>query len=414
MFPVETVQSDALGRYGKVRGPGRLRNGMENWSKVPVGEAFDLLEVEFGGFTRIKSNDRSCRMSLKIRSSTRARPVIAATDVFCGAGGLSLGMKWSGIRIAAGIDLDPACRHPYERGLRAPFLERDVAGLTGAELAPYFRPGEIRLLAGCAPCQPFSRYNARLVPNADRWELLREFLRLVREVRPDLITMENVPDLARLPIWQDFTVSIEEAGYEITWGVLDAADYGVGQTRRRLVLLGSRLGPVSLPKKSDERRTVRTEIGHLSPIGAGETSESDRLHAARGLTSRNVERIRASRPGGSWKAWPEEMRTACHKSLQGRTYVSVYGRMSWDDPSPTMTTQFYGFGNGRFGHPDQDRALSLREGALLQSFPPDYEFVPANVRLSARAVGRLIGNAVPPRLGAAIGAALVAHVTALA
>ncbi|MEP7240470.1 MAG: DNA cytosine methyltransferase [Devosia sp.] len=208
---------------------------------------------------------------------------------------------------------------------------------------------------------------------------------------------------------------MESVGYRVSWDVLDASKFGVPQSRQRLVLLASRLGPIELPTASKGAPpTVRQAIGSLSPIGAGQRSGDDPLHAARSLTDRNLARIRVSRPAGTWKEWPEEMRADCHRSETGRTYPSVYGRMSWDQPSPTITTQFYGFGNGRFGHPEQDRAITLREGATLQSFPQGFKFASPESKLNFRSIGRLIGNAVPPALARAIGRTIVAHARAYA
>jgi DNA (cytosine-5)-methyltransferase 1 len=350
------------------------------------------------------------RESLKARSLT---PEIAAVDLFCGAAGLSLGLKSSGIRIAAGIDLDPACRFPFEENIGATFLEKDVGTLDPGFLRDLYGDATIRVLAGCAPCQPFSGYTTKRRAIDRRWELLLRFLRLTEIVLPEVITVENVPRLVHLPLWQRFVSSLEGAGYHIEWSILDAADYGVPQSRRRLVLLGSRLGPIGLPlQRTTDRPTVRSAIAKLPKIAAGVAGKSDPLHAARTLTSRNLQRIRASRPAGTWREWPKHLRVACHQTATGKTYPSVYGRMSWDDPAPTITTQFYGFGNGRFGHPDQDRAITLREGALLQSFPLEFKFVPLHGRVNFRLVGRLIGNAVPPALGRAIGDEIVNHVTA--
>jgi DNA (cytosine-5)-methyltransferase 1 len=350
------------------------------------------------------------RESLDAHSPT---PKIAAVDLFCGAAGLSLGLKESGIRIAAGIDLDPACRFPFEENIGATFLEKDVGTLDPGFLRALYGDATIKVLAGCAPCQPFSGYTTKWRATDRRWELLLRFLRLTEIILPEVITVENVPRLVHLPLWKRFVTSLETAGYHIVWSILDAADYGVPQNRRRLVLLGSRLGPIGLPSsRATDRATVRSTIGKLPKIAAGVAGKSDLLHAARALTSRNLLRIRASRPAGTWREWPKHLRVACHQRTAGKTYPSVYGRMSWDDPAPTITTQFYGFGNGRFGHPDQDRAITLREGALLQSFPLDFKFVPLHGRVNFRLIGRLIGNAVPPALGRAIGDEIVSHITA--
>ncbi|WP_438346835.1 DNA cytosine methyltransferase [Methylorubrum populi] len=338
-----------------------------------------------------------------------SRDGIAVVDIFCGAGGLSLGLKKAGLRIAAGIDLDPACAFPFERNIGAPFHRRDVAALTSAEVQEMFGEARIRVLAGCAPCQPFSGYTTRRRATDDRWRLLLDFLRLVDDVRPEVVTLENVPRLTLLPLWSRFVSSLEELGYAVNWRVIDVADYGVPQQRRRVVLLASRMGPIEVPPPRTRRATVRSAIGRLAHVAAGERCEKDALHASRRLTTINLTRIRASRPAGTWREWPEDMRVDCHRTVKGKTYPSVYGRMSWDRPSPTITTQFFGFGNGRFGHPEQDRALTLREGAILQSFPKKFAFVPEGERINFLKIGMLIGNAVPPKLGSAIGEAILGH-----
>ncbi len=244
-----------------------------------------------------------------------------------------------------------------------------------------------------------------------RWELLLQFLRIAEGVRPEIITLENVPRLSHLPLWDHFVLRLQSAGYFVDWGILDAAEFGVPQSRRRLVLLASQLGKISLPKPSKARRkTVRSVIGDLPRVKAGTKNAIDPLHAARSLTDKNLARIRITRQAGTWREWPKEMRASCHQVESGRTYPSVYGRMSWNKPAPTITTQFYGFGNGRFGHPTQDRAITLREGALLQSFPKNFKFTPDGARVNFREIGRLIGNAVPPALGLAIGKSIIQHV----
>lgn len=341
----------------------------------------------------------------------RKRPSkIVAVDLFCGAAGLSLGLKNSGIEIAAGVDLDPACRFPFEENIGAKFIKNDVTKLAPAVVEGLFGRANIKVLAGCAPCQPFSGYTTRRREIDLRWQLLLEFLRIAAEVRPEIVTLENVPRLSHLRLWRDFVSGLEARGYHVSWDILDAAQYGVPQNRYRLVLLASRLGKIDLPAALDKPpRTVRQVIGALPAISAGVPCETDALHSSRALTPRNLARIRLSKPAGTWRDWPSHMRVSCHRSKSGKTYPSVYGRMSWSKPAPTITTQFYGYGNGRFGHPEQDRAITLREGALLQSFPRGFKFVPDGQRVNFREIGRLIGNAVPPLLARAIGEAIIRH-----
>ncbi|MGE3915944.1 MAG: DNA cytosine methyltransferase [Hyphomicrobiaceae bacterium] len=340
------------------------------------------------------------------------RDVPEVVDIFCGAGGLSYGLKAAGLTVKAGIDLDPACRFPFVRNIKAPFHQQDVAKLPSSDVQCLFSKSATRVLAGCAPCQPFSGYTSNNAEKDDRWQLLLDFLRLARDIRPEIVTMENVPRLSHLSLWTRFVTELQELGYRVDWAVLDAADFGVPQARRRLVLLASRLGPIQIPQPTANKpKTVRDAIGKLPQINAGEASEADHLHATRVLTDINLQRIQRSTEAGTWRDWPDHLRTACHRKKSGKTYPSVYGRMSWDAPSPTITTQFYGFGNGRFGHPTQDRALSLREGAILQSFPESFAFVERGERINFRAVGRLIGNAVPPLLGKEIGKTILQHAT---
>ena len=176
--------------------------------------------------------------------------------------------------------------------------------------------------------------------------------------------------------------------------------------------MASHLGEIKLiPPLYDSEHypTVRQAIGNLSALKDGEQDANDLLHRACRLSSTNLKRIRQSTPGGTWRDWDEELQLECHKKESGKTYPSVYGRMSWDEPSPTITTQFYGYGNGRFGHPEQDRALSLREGAILQSFPPDYVFIDSDHPSNRREIGIHIGNAVPVELGRAIGISIQQH-----
>ena len=341
-------------------------------------------------------------------------PKIVGVDLFCGVGGLTHGLVRGGVHIAAGLDIDPSCRYPFEANNAAAFLERDVANITSAEIAPYFDGAEFTLLAGCAPCQPFSTYS-RSGRNSDyesQWPLVSAFGRLVRTLVPDLVTMENVPQLADHRVFVQLLKSL--AGYKKWWDIVECASVGVPQTRKRLVLLASRLGSTGLELTKDAARkaTVRQVIGALPPIRAGESHPDDELHMAPSLSPLNLTRIKASRPGGTWRDWPSELRATCHGKASGATYPSVYGRMEWDRPAPTITTQCFGYGNGRFGHPEQDRAISLREAAMLQTFPATYEFAPAGAPIKFNKMGRLIGNAVPVRLGEVIARSLLIHVQA--
>ncbi len=338
---------------------------------------------------------------------------ICAVDLFCGAGGLTRGLKAAGINVRLGVDVDAACEYPFSFNNRTRFLLKSVQKLDASEIIRLWGNSRFTLLAGCAPCQPFSLYRQGKTAEKDgRWNLLAEFQRLALETAPTLITMENVPRLAEQSIFAEFIAALEGAKYNVSYQVVKSADYGVPQQRERLVLLASKLGLVELisPTHADKPRTVRQSISKLPALSAGGVHPRDPLHHSADLSPRNLRRIRASKPGGTWRDWDARLVAACHKKKSGKTYPSVYGRMTWDEPAPTMTTQFFGFGNGRFGHPEQDRAISLREGAIIQSFPKTYRFIRPGEPLRIGTLGRLIGNAVPVKLAQAIGRSLVNHV----
>jgi len=331
-------------------------------------------------------------------------------DLFCGVGALSHGLMLAGFEIVAGYDTDAKCQYAFETNNNAKFFTRDVAKLTPKEVAAHFSGNVPSVLAGCAPCQPFSNYKHRYAEDP-QWNLVGSFAKLVADVMPDYVTMENVPALVKYKkgrVFSEFVGTLERAGYCVSWTVAKCEEYSVPQKRRRLVLVGSKTGvPTNLSKYKTAPLSVRQSIGDLPKLTAGGCDPSDVLHTASSLSELNIKRIQASRPGGTWRDWPMELRAECHKRPSGKTYPGVYARMAWDDPSPTMTTQCYGYGNGRFGHPDQDRAISLREAAILQSFPRDYQFLPKGQKPSLKEVGRWIGNAVPVRLAEAIGKQII-------
>lgn len=332
-------------------------------------------------------------------------------DLFCGAGGLTHGFIKEGIRVNAGIDLNPACEYPYEHNNRADFILKDIRDVAGNEIGQLYPDGDIKILAGCAPCQPFSNYtNGQDRREDEKWGLLYEFSRLVSELSPEIVTMENVLQLAKHDVFADFKASLETLGYHVTVSEVECSQYGVPQSRRRLVLFGSLFGEIELiPPTHRSPRTVRATIEKLPEILAGHACPNDSLHRSSRLSERNLERIHASRPGGTWRDWDESLVAKCHKKKTGKSYPGVYARMEWDQLSPTITTQFFGFGNGRFGHPQQNRALSLREGAMLQTFPKYYEFVNPDESVMMKNIGRLIGNAVPVRLGRVVARSIVKH-----
>lgn len=338
---------------------------------------------------------------------------IACIDLFCGAGGLSHGLIQSGINIVSGIDADASCRDVYEINNHAEFVNQDIINVDANLLRSKWRNFPLSILAGCAPCQPFSKYSAFHSPKIyeRQWNLLTYFGSYIEKLQPTIITMENVPQLTKHNVFNEFLNTLNN--YFVDFQIVDCSRYGIPQKRKRLVLLASRLGPIKLQLSRYEVAkpvSVRDAISHLPSIKAGECDPFDQLHAAARLNTLNMKRIQASLPGKSWREWDESLLVNCHKKKSGSSYTSIYGRMMWDEPAPTITTQCFGYGNGRFGHPEQDRAISLREAAILQSFPETYHFISPDESPNFSRLGRLIGNAVPVRLGEIIGKSILNHI----
>ncbi|MDE0320738.1 MAG: DNA cytosine methyltransferase [Acidimicrobiaceae bacterium] len=340
----------------------------------------------------------------------QATPRIHAVDLFCGIGGLTHGLARAGITVMAGFDIDESCRYVYEvNNAGAQFIPADICEATKEHVESHFADADVSVLVGCAPCQPFSAHNRKLRKDAD-CSLVYEFARLVRETEPDFVSMENVPGLARHRAFDDFRQTLSDLEYQHQDAIVWCPDYGVPQKRKRLVLLASRRGPICLPQPSAAHHTVREFIHGLPPIDDGEACPHDPAHVAMPLTELNKKRIEQSKPGGTWEDWDDdELVSPCHRKAH---YPAPYGRMTWDDIAPTITTQFCYYSTGRYGHPEQHRAISVREGALLQTFPIGYKFSENGQPVVVRDAARQIGNAVPVKLAEAIGASIVEAVGA--
>lgn len=341
---------------------------------------------------------------------------ISVVDLFCGIGGLTKGLELANLNVVAGIDINETCRFAYEANNRSRFIAGDITNLDIENIERLYGAEDIKILVGCAPCQPFSKYTQRYRKEGhkdDKWRLLYSFASIIEQIHPHIISMENVPELINEEVFQDFVSTLEKEQYHCCWQIVFCPDYGVPQKRKRLVLLASHIGDIQLIPplyNEDNYLTVRDVIADLPPLNNGEISQVDSMHRVVRMSKKNIARIRQSIPGGTWRDWDENLKLDCHKKETGKGYGAVYGRMSWYEPSPTITTQFYGYGNGRFGHPEQDRAISYREGAILQSFPPDYQFIPDDENgFSLRDLGIHIGNAVPVELGRAIGLSIHQH-----
>ncbi|MEE1063396.1 MAG: DNA (cytosine-5-)-methyltransferase, partial [Paludibacteraceae bacterium] len=259
-------------------------------------------------------------------------PKIEVVDLFCGIGGLSYGMKSKGFKVLEGFDIDATCQYAYETNNDAKFVYKDIRTVSKFDILPLYSKKSIKVLAGCAPCQPFSSYAFKnKEKDPDKYDLLYEFGRLVEEVAPDIVTMENVTQILNFkakPVLQDFVDKLISLGYSVNVNRVFCPDYGIPQTRKRLVLLASRLGEIRIIPPTHEKNhyiTVRDTIGRLRPLIAGEIDSLDPLHRTVSLTPINLKRIKATPPGGSWHDWPEELVLDCHKKKGGKTYGSVYG-----------------------------------------------------------------------------------------
>jgi DNA (cytosine-5)-methyltransferase 1 len=340
---------------------------------------------------------------------------IKVVDLFCGIGGLTHGMQNEGLEVVAGIDNDPKCEYGYTKNNNSKYILDDISNIDAQLIKNMYGNAKVKVLVGCAPCQPYSGLNKKK-PSKEKMQPLEKFASLVEEIRPDIVSMENVRGLAKegkYPVFQRFIKTLKRCGYHVKFEVVNVSNYGVPQNRNRLVLLASLHGPISLidPTHKDSKVTVRETIYNLPSVQAGIKYADDPLHYARALSPLNMARVKATKhDGGNSKDWPEELKLDCHKKASGKTYErTVYARMRWDEPAPTMTTQCIGLGNGRFGHPEQDRAITLREAAMIQSFPADYQFFPKDQQFIVRDVARFIGNAVPVRLGEVIATSIKRH-----
>lgn len=329
----------------------------------------------------------------------KGKDTITAIDLFSGAGGLSEGLVQAGFKIAAAVETDDTSIKTYRLNHNeTQIVHQDIRKVSGRHLleAARVRRGELTLLTGCPPCQGFSTLQTRRLGCCDsdpRNELIFEILRLTRSIRPRALVIENVPGLQKNHRFPQFLDGLSATGYSYDFAIVDAKDFAVPQRRKRLVLLAFR--DIKVPANWAEgvgvRQTVRDAIFGLPHAG----SSGDQLHdIPETRSNRILQRIKSTPiDGGSRKDVPKAMSCKCHSRIDG--YHDVYGRMSWDLPSPTITSGCTNPSKGRFLHPDQDRAITLREAALLQSFPIDYQF---NLSRGKGHVALQIGNAFPPQL----------------
>lgn len=342
---------------------------------------------------------------------------IKAVDFFCSGGGMSFGMQEVGIEVLAGIDFDINCKETYEENIKgAKFIQADVFDLGVNELEDQLslkRNDDNLLLIGCSPCQFWSIIKTSKEKSEKSKDLLKEFRRFVEYFNPGYVVVENVPGVLRRKNesgLEEFILWLRDSGYAVHADVHEVSNYGVPQHRKRFTLLANRITDIELEPvaKKGEKITVRDVLGEINgfpKVQQGNKDISDFMHSVAGLTPINLERLSLTpHDGGTRLAYVYDERLApqCHYGkIDG--FKDIYGRMWWDRPSPTITTKFFSVSNGRFVHPDEDRAISLREGATLQSFPKTYKFI-GN---STANIARMIGNAVPPKYAMAIGKAII-------
>ena len=315
-------------------------------------------------------------------------------DIFSGAGGLSTGLYKAGFKVAAAIEIDLIAVQTYKMNYKKTLvISKDVRKVTVAEIKRSLNNEPLHLLAGCPPCQGFStvrNLNGRNVIDK-RNNLILQYLRLVKGLRPYTIMLENVPGLQKYYLFKRMISQLVKLGYKVNYEIVNVQDYGVPQRRKRLVLVGSRLAEIKVAEGNQEKVTVRQAIGKLEPT----SRTKDPIHKIFPKHSQQVmEMIKLTpKDGGSRTDLPIEYRLACHKN-EDIGFRDVYGRLKWDDCSSTITGGCLKPSKGRFLHPTKNRTITAREAALLQSFPKKYKF-PTNINKDLLAL--LIGNALPPK-----------------
>lgn len=338
-------------------------------------------------------------------------------DFFSGCGGTCKGFQDAGMKIIFAIDSDSGSQETFRNNFPCTNLipqkienvdVQDIQSIVASS-----QPHPI-LFSVSAPCQPYTNQKTIKPLEDSRIGLLDEFLKFVQRYLPDYIFLENVPGLQKFNIGEGpfarFIATLDIYGYEYEHNIIRAQDYGVPQKRKRLILIASRLGKIKLPAKTHGPNTPNPQysrvvewIGDLPPIEAGSSHLIMLNHVAASLSPTNRERIMNTPEGGGRKDWPEKLMLKCHSNgYEGHT--DVYGRMSWDRPASCLTTRCTSISNGRFGHPDQNRAISVREAACLQTFPRDFLFYGGITSMA-----RQIGNAVPPILAQHMGKAFIDH-----
>ena len=354
------------------------------------------------------------------KKARKSKPNIRVYDFFSGCGGTSLGFKQAGIKHALAIDSNVDAIRTFQKNFPSiPVINELIETIDSQRIEAYYdNKSEIKLFCGCAPCQPFTKQKTNTNKEAsedNRRGLLAYFSAIVHECLPELVFVENVPGIQKISVedggpFSEFVEQLEQDEYNVDYGIIAAKDYGVPQVRRRLVLVASRIGPISIlspthgPDSLKSHVTVRDAIYNLPSVEQGTEHSNKRKypnHRAAGLSPLNMKRIRRTGVNGR-KDWPESLLPNCYKKkANGNRYnghSDCYTRLAWDKPAPGLTTRCISYSNGRYGHPEQDRAITVREAARLQGFPDDFVFTG-----SLNAMARQVGNAVPVQLATSCG-----------
>jgi DNA (cytosine-5)-methyltransferase 1 len=341
-------------------------------------------------------------------AATNSNKEYHAIDLFSGCGGLSEGLRQAGFNVIAALEVDAQAAKCYALNHRnTALIQKDIRRVTSTDIIKVLGNKELHLLAGCPPCQGFSsvrRLNKKKSARDPRNSLILDFLRLVKKLKPLTIMLENVAALKDYYLFKDLMRTVERMGYQIDYDIVNVADYGVPQRRKRLVMVGSLLGEVEIAPITGERSTVRNVIGNLTSI----RKTRDPLHKITADHTKKVQEMikLIPRNGGSRGDLPEKYELKCHKK-KNIGFKDVYGRLCWDDVSSTITGGCLNPSKGRFLHPKENRVITPREAALLQTFPARYRF-PINIPKGDLAV--LIGNALPPKFSRIQARHLIKHI----
>lgn len=334
-----------------------------------------------------------------------------AVDFFCGCGGMTYGLRLSGIEVLAGVDLNIECKETYETNNKgAKFIKADIKKLKSNYLSKKLNVeinDDNMIFVGCSPCQYYTIINTNKEKSKLSKDLLLDFMRFVRYYKPGYVLVENVPGILtnKESIFETFKTKLSRMGYEIKYDVINMSYYGVPQSRKRFSLIASRVNKfINLPKQDSKQSLLKDYIGEengFDKIEAGHKDDTDFMHTVPNLSEINLRRLEKTRKdGGDRLQWKndKELQLKCFEG-KDNSFKDTFGRMWWNRPAPTITTKFFSISNGRFAHPEENRPLSLREGATIQTFPKNYIFKTKSIYTTAK----LIGNAVPPEYARRLG-----------